>query len=183
MNILGALDRPTFGDVILEGKKLKDYSNRELALLRRQKIGFVFQTFNLLPALTARENIEIALMRHQIASKERARMNRKVEDLMGFLEITDEKNSFPNELSVGQQQKVAIARALVKDPVIVVADEPTAEMDPITAREIMEKMVELNRKFKVTLIVASHGTGIYDFCDRTLFLRNGKLVSKKETEY
>lgn len=134
LNILGALDRPTFGDVILEGKNLKDYSNKELALLRRQKIGFVFQTLNLLPTLTARENIELALVRHQLSSKE---INRKVEIWLGFLEIMDEMNSFPHELSVGQQQKVAIARALVEDPVLVFADEPTAEMDPVTERKIM----------------------------------------------
>jgi putative ABC transport system ATP-binding protein len=97
--------------------------------------------------------------------------------------IVKKVNDFPNQLSVGQQQKVAIARALVKDPIIVVADEPTAEMDPIIAREIMENLVELNRKSKVTLIVASHGTGLYDFCDRLLFLKNGKLVSRKESEY
>jgi len=180
LNILGALDIPTIGDAVFEGKKLKDYSNRELALLRRQKIGFIFQTFNLLPTLTARENIELALMHHQISPKE---MSRKVEDLMDFLEITDKMNSFPHELSVGQQQKVAIARALVKDPVLVLADEPTAEMDPIAEREIMEKLVELNRKSKVTMIIASHGTFLLDFSDRTLFIKNGKLVSKKEAGY
>jgi len=180
LNILGALDRPTSGDVFFEGRNLRDYSNNELALLRRNKIGFVFQTFNLFPTLTAHENIELALVHHEILEAER---DSKVEDLMGFLGIVDKVNDFPSQLSVGQQQKVAIARALVKDPIIVVADEPTAEMDPIIAREIMENLVELNRKSKVTLIVASHGTGLHDFCDRLLFLKNGKLVSRKESEY
>ena len=180
LNLLGALDRPTSGDVFLEGRNFRDYSNSELALLRRNKIGFVFQTFNLFPTLTTRENIELALVHHKILEAER---DSKVEDLMGFLGIVDKVNDFPSQLSVGQQQKVAIARALVKDPVIVVADEPTAEMDPIIAREIMEKLVELNRKSKVTLIVASHGTGLYNFCDRILFLKNGKLVTRKESEY
>ena len=180
LNIVGALDRPTLGEVIFEGKKLKDYSNRELALLRRHKIGFVFQTFNLLPTLTVRENIELALVHHQVSQK---RMKQKVEDLMDFLEISDKMNSFPHELSVGQQQKVAIARALVKDPILILADEPTGEMDPIAEREIMEKLVELNRKSKVTLIIARHGTFLHDISDRTLFIRNGKLVSKKEAGY
>jgi putative ABC transport system ATP-binding protein len=180
LNILGALDKPTSGDVFLEGRNLRDYSNNELALLRRNKIGFVFQTFNLFPTLTARENIELVLVHHEISEAER---NSKVLDLMDFLGIVDKVNDFPSQLSVGQQQKVAIARALVKDPVIIVADEPTAEMDPIIAREIMENLVELNRKYKVTLLVASHGTGLYDFCDRTLFLKNGKFVSRKESEY
>ena len=180
LNILGALDRPTLGEVVFEGKKLKDYSNRELALLRRKKIGFIFQTFNLLPTLTARENIELALVHHQISQKQ---MNQKVEELMDFLEISDKMNSFPHELSVGQQQKVAIARALVKDPVLVLADEPTGEMDPIAEREIMQKLVELNRESKVTLIIASHGTFLYDFSDRTVFIKNGKIDSKKEAGY
>ena len=180
LNIVGALDRPTYGEVILEGKKLIDYSNRELALLRRQKIGFIFQTFNLLPTLTARENIELALVHHQISQKQ---MNQKVEDLMDFLEISDKMDSFPNELSVGQQQKIAIARALVKDPVLVLADEPTGEMDPIAEREIMELLFELNRKSKVTIIMASHGTFLFDFSDNMLFIKNGKLVPKKEADY
>jgi len=180
LNILGALDRPTSGDVFLEGKNFRDYNNNELALLRRNKIGFIFQTFNLFPTLTARENIELALVHHKILEPER---DSKVEDFMAFLGIADKLNDFPSQLSVGQQQKVAIARALVKDPVILVADEPTAEMDPIIAREIMKKLVDLNRKSKVTLIVASHGTGLYDFCNRTLFLKNGKLVSRKKAEY
>lgn len=180
LNILGALDRPTSGDVFLEGRNLRNYSNKGLALLRRNEIGFVFQTFNLFPTLTARENIELALVHHEISEAER---NSKVLDLMEFLGIIDKVNDFPSQLSVGQQQKVAIARALVKNPVIVVADEPTAEMDPIIAREIMEKLVEINRKSKVTLIVASHGTSLYDFCNRTLFLKKGKFVSRKETEY
>lgn len=180
LNMLGALDRPTVGEVVLEGKKLKDYSGRELALLRRLKIGFIFQTFNLLPTLTARENIELALVHHQFPPREK---NQKVEELMDFLEISDKMNSFPHELSVGQQQKVAIARALVKDPILVLADEPTGEMDPIAEREIMNKLVELNRKSKVTLIIVSHSTFLHDFSDRMLFIKNGKLVSKKEAGY
>ena len=180
LNILGALDRPTSGDVFIEGKRLNTFSNKDLALLRRHKIGFIFQTFNLLPALTARENIEMALIHHQISQQE---INQKIDDLMDFLEIKDKMSSFPHELSVGQQQKVAIARALVKDPLLVLADEPTAEMDPMAEREIMEKLVELNRKSKVTMIISSHDTYLYEFSDRTLFLKNGKTITKKESGY
>jgi len=180
LNILGALDRPTVGEVVFQGRKLKDFSNKELALLRRQKIAFIFQTFNLLPTLTARENIELALVHHKINPPE---ANSKIEELMDFLEISDRKESFPNELSVGQQQKVAVARALVKDPVVVLADEPTGEIDPIAQREIMEKLVELNRESKITLVIASHSTFFYDYSDRTLFIKDGRIVSKEESGY
>lgn len=180
LNIIGALDRPTSGEVILEGKKLNDYSNKELALLRRHKIGFIFQTFNLLPTLTASENIKLALAHHQVPQKP---LKEKVENLMEFLKISDKMDSFPHELSVGQQQKVAIARALVKDPILILADEPTGEMDPIAEREIVEKLVELNRKSKTTLIIASHGTFLQNISNKTLYLRNGKLASKKEAGY
>ena len=180
LNILGALDRPTFGDVILEGKNLKDHSNKELSLLRRQKIGFVFQTFNLLPTLTARENIELALVRHQLSSKE---IKRKVEIWLGFLEIMDEMNSFPHELSVGQQQKVAIARALVKDPILILADEPTGEMDPLSGKEIIKKLLELKNKYKVTLIFATHSPFSYKLADRVLFITDGEFVPKNKSQY
>ena len=180
LNLVGALDRPTSGEVIFEGKSLNDFSNRDLALLRRRKIGFVFQTFNLLPSLTALENIELALIHSKMSKEE---INDNVNALLNLFDLTDKFNRLPFELSVGQQQKVAIARALVKDPVLILADEPTGEMDPIAGKEIVEKLVELNRKSKVTLIVASHGTFPYTQADRTLFLKDGKIVSQKEAGY
>jgi putative ABC transport system ATP-binding protein len=180
LNLVGALDRPTSGKVIFEGKSLGDFSNRDLALLRRSKIGFIFQTFNLLPTLTVLENVKSALIHSQMPKEE---INNKVTDLLDFFDLTDKSNRLPLELSVGQQQKVAIARALVKDPVLILADEPTGEMDPIAGKEIVTKLVELNRKSKVTMIVASHGTFPYTQADRTLFLKDGKIVSQKEAGY
>jgi putative ABC transport system ATP-binding protein len=180
LNLVGALDRPTSGNVIFEDKPLSDFSNNDLALFRRQKIGFVFQTFNLLPSLTVGENIESAMV-HSGLSKER--MNNKVTTLLDSFELGDKSKSLPLELSVGQQQKVAIARALVKDPVLILADEPTGEMDPMAGREIVEKLVELNRKSKVTLIVATHGTFPHAQADRTLFLDAGKIVTQEEAGY
>ncbi len=166
--------------VIFEGKNLSDFSNRDLALFRRQKVGFVFQTFNLLPTLTVTENVESALVHTRRPKDE---INNKVTSLLDFFELTDKSNRLPLELSVGQQQKVAIARALVKDPVLILADEPTGEMDPIAGREIVEKLVELNKKSRVTLIVASHGTFPHAEADRTLFINAGRIVSQKEAEY
>lgn len=180
LNLIGALDRPTSGEVLFEGTSLGDFSNRGLALLRREKIGFVFQTFNLLPALTVRENVESALVHSPMSKNE---ITGKVTTLLEFFDLTDKSSMLPLELSVGQQQKVAIARALVKDPLIILADEPTGEIDPIAGKEITEKLVEIERKSKVTMIVVSHGTFPYAQADRTLFIKDGRIVSQKEAGY
>jgi putative ABC transport system ATP-binding protein len=180
LNLLGALDRPTMGEIKFEGKFLSSFSNRDLAILRREKIGFIFQTFNLLPSLTVIENVESALV-HSRMPKDQRRC--KVAALLDLLELTKMTNRLPLELSVGQQQKVAIARAIVKDPALILADEPTGEMDPITSREILEKLIELNRKSKITLIVASHGTFMHSEAERTLFIKAGRIVSQKEAGY
>jgi putative ABC transport system ATP-binding protein len=180
LNLIGALDRPTSGEVLFEGKSLGDFSNRDLALLRREKIGFVFQTFNLLPSLTVFENVESALVHSPMSKNE---ITKKVATMLEFFDLTAKSTTLPLDLSVGQQQKVAIARALVKNPVLILADEPTGEMDPIAGREIVAKLVELNRKLKVTMIVASHGAFHCTQTDRTLFIKDGKLVSQKEAEY
>jgi len=180
LNLLGALDRPTSGEIEFEGKILSNFSNRDLAILRREKIGFIFQSFNLLLSLTVVENVELALVHSQM-SKDQIR--RKVTALLDLLELNEMSNRLPLELSVGQQQKVAIARAIVKEPTLILADEPTGEMDPITSREILKKLIELNRKSKITLIVASHGTFMHSEADRTLFIKAGTIVSQKEAGY
>lgn len=180
LNLLGALDRPTNGKILFEGRNLSNFSNRNLAILRREKIGFIFQTFNLLPSLTVVENVESALV-HSRMSKEQ--IHCKVMSLLDDLVLSEISNRLPLELSVGQQQKVAIARAIVKDPALILADEPTGEMDPITGREILEKLIELNRTSKITLIVASHGISAQSVADRTLFVKDGMFVSQREAGY
>ena len=180
LNLIGALDRPTSGNVIFEGRNLGDFSDRDLGLLRRQKVGFIFQTFNLLPALTVSENIEVALIHSRMAKEE---MTKKTATLLNLFDLADKSNQLPLELSVGQQQKVAIARALANDPALILADEPTGEMDPITGEDIVAKLAELNRKAKVTVVVASHGTYPYSQADRTLFIKDGQIVSQKEAGY
>lgn len=180
LNLIGTLDQPTSGAVIFEGRNLCDLSNRDLTLLRRQKVGLVFQTFNLLPALTALENIEVALAPTRMSKEER---QKKARTMLDIFELTDRADRLPLELSVGQQQKLAIARALINDPVLILADEPTGEMDPITGKEIVAKLVELNRNCNVTLVVTSHGTFPCNQVDRVLFLKDGRLASKKEAGY
>jgi ABC-type lipoprotein export system ATPase subunit len=180
LNLIGALDRPTSGEVIFEGKSLKNFSNSDLTLFRREKIGFIFQTFNLLPSMTVKENVESALIHSNISQEE---IENKVAVLLNSLDLSDKYDRLPLELSVGQQQKASIARAIVKAPTLILADEPTGEMDPIAGKEIVQKLIELNKKSKVTLIVASHGTFPYDQADRTLFIKEGTLVSQKEAGY
>jgi putative ABC transport system ATP-binding protein len=180
LNLLGALDRPTSGKVVFEGKNLSEFSDGDIALFRRRKIGFIFQTFNLLHALTVLENIEVALIHSQMTKIE---ITEKAATLLGLFNLTDKSNRLPLELSVGQQQKAAIARALANDPVLILADEPTGEMDPITGEEIKATLVELNRNSKVTVVVASHGAPPYSQVDRTVFIKDGKIVSQKEAGY
>lgn len=180
LNLLGTLDRPTLGKVIFEDKDLGKFSNRDLALLRRQKIGFVFQTFNLLPALTVLENIEVALVPTQMSRYEQ---KEKAKTLLKLFELTDKADHLPLELSVGQQQKVAIARAVARDPPLILADEPTGEMDSMTGEEIVAKLVELNQKYSVTLVVSSHGTFPYKLASRVLFMKSGTIVSQEEAGY
>ena len=180
LNLLGGLDRPTSGRVIFEGRNIDDLSDRDLAVQRRKKVGFIFQTFNLLPALTALENIEVAFIHSQMTTR---KITEKASTLLDSFKLSDKSSQLPLELSVGQQQKVAIARALANNPVLILADEPTGEMDPITGREIMAKLFELNERLKVTIIIASHRTLPHDQVDRTLFIKNGKIVSQKEAGY
>jgi ABC-type lipoprotein export system ATPase subunit len=180
LNLVGALDRPTSGEVIYEGKSLKNFSNCDLTLFRREKIGFIFQTFNLLPSMTVKENVESALIHSNISREE---IENKVGVILNSFDLSDKYDRLPFELSVGQQQKASIARAIVKEPILILADEPTGEMDPIAGKEIVQKLIELNKKSKVTLIVASHGTFPYNQADRTLFIKDGKLVSQKEAGY
>jgi putative ABC transport system ATP-binding protein len=180
LNLLGGLDRPTTGEIRFEGKSLSKLSNRDLALLRRERIGFIFQTFNLLPSLTAFENVESALI-HTSMSKNQ--VHGKVSALLDSLELTGLSGRLPLELSVGQQQKVAIARAIVKDPTLILADEPTGEMDPMASREILDKLVELNRKLGITLVVASNAMSMFSEADRVLFINAGRIVSREEAGY
>ena len=180
LNLIGALDRPTSGEVLFEGKSLSDFSNRDLVLLRRKKIGFIFQSFNLLPSLTVFENVESPLIHSPMSKSE---ISEKVAALLEFFDLINKSNAMPFDLSVGQQQKVAIARAIVNNPTVILADEPTGEMDPMAGEETASKLVELNRRLKVTTVVASHGTSFRNYADRTIFLMDGKIVLQKEAGY
>lgn len=180
LNLIGALDQPTLGKIIFKSKDIGGFSNSELALFRREQIGFIFQTFNLLPALTIVENVESALIHSKLLPDE---VKTKAVNALSQLGLEDNIDRFPSELSVGQQQKVAIARALIKNPSIILADEPLGEMDPIAGKEVLDKLIELNNKLKITIIVASHNLTFEKVAQRVIFLSAGKIVLKEQTPY
>ena len=172
MNLIGCLDTPTSGDYILNGQRVSDLDDAELATIRNQEIGFVFQTFNLLSRATALSNVELPLIYARISVRERRRRAREALDKVG---LADRAKHQPNELSGGQRQRVAVARALVNEPSILLADEPTGNLDSRTSAEIMDLFNELNAAGN-TLIVVTHEEDIAAHARRVVRLLDGKIV-------
>lgn len=179
LNIIGCLDIPTKGEVILNGVNIKNLSSKEKSKLRREEIGFVFQTFNLIPVLTAYENVEMALLLLNASPEEKRKRVISILEEVGLGEYIHRK---PNEMSGGQQQRVAISRALVKNPSLVLADEPTANLDSTTAKEILALMKELNNKLETTFVFSTHDQLVMDFAERVINLRDGKVAGEKRRE-
>ncbi len=173
MNLLGCLDTPTSGEYILNGNRVSDMSDRDLATVRNKEIGFVFQTFNLLPRLTALENVALPLIYAGISKSNRME---KAEQVLNIVGLEDRITHRPNELSGGQRQRVAIARALVNDPSIILADEPTGNLDTKTSIEIMNILEDLYKAGN-TIIVVTHENEIAAHCKRSIRLRDGLVES------
>jgi len=173
LNIIGCLDVPTRGDVIVDGTNVNTLTPKDKAELRKEKIGFVFQTFNLIPVLTAYENVEMPLLLLDIPANQK---KKKVIAILEEVGLEDFINRKPNEMSGGQQQRVAVARALVKEPSMVLADEPTANLDSTTATEILSLMHELNKKLKTMFVFSTHDKLVMDFATRLIKLRDGKII-------
>ena len=173
MNILGCLDVVTSGDFYLEGQSVEELTKVERAKIRNEKIGFVFQGFNLLPRTTALENVELPLMYQRVPRAERHERAMRALKLVGLEKRFDHK---PNELSGGQQQRVAIARALVTFPAIILADEPTGNLDTKTSIEIMELFVNLNRDHDITILLVTHEDDIARYTRRNVVFRDGRII-------
>ncbi len=173
MNILGCLDRPSGGQYILEGVPVDSLRKNELAELRNKKIGFIFQSFNILPRTSALENVELPLLYNAaIGRKERHERAYHALKLVG---LENHIHSMPNQLSGGQQQRVAIARALVNEPVVIMADEPTGNLDSRTSYEIMEIFQQLNEKGS-TIVMVTHEPDISQFAKRSMVFKDGKII-------
>ncbi len=178
LNLLGCLDKPSQGKIFLEEKDITALPTAKLADVRRKNIGFVFQTFNLIPVLTAMENVEFPLiLEGQHDTKERHRLT---EEILTEVGLKDFLHRRPNEMSGGQQQRVAVARALVKKPKLVLADEPTANLDSVTGKEILQLMLELNQKTSTTFVFSTHDKMVLDFARRIIRLRDGKIESDQK---
>lgn len=178
LNLFGGLDNPTSGTILLDGEMITDLSQSELATIRLNKIGFVFQAYNIIPVLSAQENVEYVMLMQGVPAKERSDRARAVLDDVGLSGMYKRR---PAELSGGQQQRVAVARAIVSQPTIVLADEPTANLDSKNGQGLLEIMKEMNEKRGVTFIFSTHDQMVMDYAQRIVHLKDG-LVVEDETK-
>lgn len=177
LNLIGALDVPTAGTVMLENAVLAELSRDQLSDLRLRKIGFVFQAYNLIPVLSAIENVEFTMVLSGVSEKDRTERAMKVLNELGIGELANKR---PNEMSGGQQQRVAVARAIVNDPALVLADEPTANLDSKTGEELLDLMENMNREKQITFVFSSHDPQVIERAHRLITLKDGQIVEDKK---
>ena len=179
MNVLGCLDRPTEGEYQLEGRPVSTMASDQLAAVRNQLIGFVFQGFNLLPKLNALDNVALPMIYGGVGSAER---KRRAQDLLEKVGLGDKWHHKPNQLSGGQQQRVAIARALINRPRLILADEPTGNLDSQTSAEVMNLFASLNRESSITVVLVTHETDIAAYARRRIQFRDGLVVEDRQEQ-
>ncbi|WP_027339826.1 ABC transporter ATP-binding protein [Halonatronum saccharophilum] len=180
LNLIGALDKPSSGTVVINGESIGEMDKNGLAILRRYHIGFIFQSYNLIPVLTAYENVEFAL---KIAKgNEGEETKEKVTKILEQVGLGNMLDRRPNELSGGQKQRVAIARALVKEPKLVLADEPTANLDSKTSKEVLELMLKMNQELDTTFIFSTHDSMVMEYASRLLEIRDGQISREERRE-
>ena len=176
MNLIGALDKPTSGTYILEGEDISSLSDNDLSDIRNQKIGFVFQTFNLIPRSNALRNVELPMLYFGMETMKR---NRRARELMEIVGMGDRTRHLPNELSGGQKQRVAIARAMANDPSIILADEPTGSLDSGTGRLVMDLFHDLNKTHGKTIVLITHNERLASETQRIIMLEDGRVTGEK----
>ena len=179
MNIIGCLDRPTRGQYVLDGQDVSEMSKDERADIRCQKIGFVFQGFNLLSRTSALENVELPMLYANVDTAER---HKRAMDALAAVGLAGREQNHPNQLSGGQQQRVAVARALVNDPALILADEPTGNLDSRTSVEVMEIFQRLNRDQGITLVLVTHEMDIAEYAKRVVVFKDGKIKKDYQIE-
>ncbi|MDZ7670621.1 MAG: ABC transporter ATP-binding protein [Gammaproteobacteria bacterium] len=179
LNVIGGLDRPTSGDIAVDGVWLGTFSESALADLRLHKLGFVFQDYNLIPVLSARENVEFILQLQGVAGSERRQRAMTMLQALGISELAGRR---PGELSGGQQQRVAIARALVTEPVLLLADEPSANLDTATTEDLLDLLRQLNLERGVTIVTATHDPLVMSYARRRVQLKDGAIAGETHAE-
>lgn len=175
LNIIGGIDAADEGSIVIDGEQLEDMTEKNLSLYRRKHLGYIFQMYNLIPNLTVRENIEVGAYLSDCPLD--------VDELMRTLEIYEHRNKLPNQISGGQQQRTAIGRAIVKNPDILLCDEPTGALDYRTSKEILKLIETVNRKYGNTIIMVTHNDAIKDMADRVVKLRDGMIRKNYRNEH
>ena len=172
LHLIGGVDIPSSGEVIIDGKNIYKLKEKELSILRRRKLGFIFQFFNLIPVLTAQENIEMPVL------LDNEKIDKKyMNELLRILGLEERKNNYPSQLSGGQQQRVSIGRALANKPSIILADEPTGNLDSKNSKEVLELLIYCAKKYNQTLILITHDINIAKSADRVITIEDGEIIS------
>jgi putative ABC transport system ATP-binding protein len=178
LNLLGAVDRATSGRIVIGGVDLSTQSDAELAIFRRRRLGYVFQSFHLVPSLTVFDNVAVPWTLDRSLTRQR---RKEIHNLLDRLGVDDKSRRYPDELSGGQQQRVALARAIVHRPDVLLADEPTGNLDAQNGRAILDLLTELQREFGVTIVMATHSAEAAERCDRRVMLSDGRIVGDEGT--
>ena len=175
LNCIGGIDRPDNGEILFEGQILTNLSEQELCELRRNKISTIFQFFHLLPTLTARENIEFPMLLNSVSARER---NQKVDELLNAVKIQHRAGAFPHELSGGEKQRVAIARSLSMQPKLILADEPTGNLDSKNTDSVLELIENLSKQHGIAMLLVTHNEEVTRICDQTITMNDGLILSE-----
>jgi len=174
LHMIGCLDRPTHGKVLIDGKDVSKLNDNELAVIRGKKIGFVFQFFNLIPNFTALKNVELPMIFSHIPNREK-----KSKELLKAVGLGDRINHFPSQLSGGETQRVSIARAMANSPDVILADEPTGNLDSKSGKEVMSLLKKLNKEQGLTLILVTHDKSIASYARKRIYLKDGKIIKRE----